>query len=391
MDAFEVAVERVLAEAVPLEAEAVALEDALDRVLATDLKARRDSPSVAVSAMDGYAILESDLGSTLPVAAESFAGSPVPAPLTPGRCARVFTGAPVPPNAERVVVQELVARRPEGAVMPAARPRGAHIRAAKSDFAAGDILLARGTLLSPQALVAAAGADHERVMAVRKPQVAILATGDELREPGRDIGNLASIPDSVTYGVAALALRHGGTVCLKRRLPDQPETLQEAAALALSAADVIVITGGASVGERDFARTMFDGRGLEMIFSKVAIKPGKPVWFARVGRALVVGLPGNPTSAMVTARLFLAPLIAGLAGRDPRAVLKWRAVVLDGETPEAGDRDIFLRALRRDGRIQLASDQDSGAQKTLGQAEALIWRPRAGLAADPGGLRSLTF
>ena len=154
---------------------------------------------------------------------------------------------------------------------------------------------------------------------------------------------------------------------------------------------MIVITGGASVGERDFARTMFDGRGLEMIFSKVAIKPGKPVWFARVGRALVVGLPGNPTSAMVTARLFLAPLIAGLAGRDPRAVLKWRAVVLDGETPEAGDRDIFLRALRRDGRIQLASDQDSGAQKTLGQAEVLIWRPRAGLAADPGGLRSLTF
>lgn len=391
MDAFEVALERVLAQAHPLEAEAVALEDALDRVLAADLRARRDSPSVAVSAMDGYAILEADLGSTLPVAAESFAGSPVPEPLTPGRCARVFTGAPVPPNADRVVVQELVERRPEGAVIPAVCPRGAHIRAAGSDFTAGEILLARGTMLSPQALVAVAGADHEMVKAVRKPQVAILATGDELREPGRALDDLASIPDSVTYGVAALALRHGGSVCLKRRLRDQPETLREAATLALNVADVIVITGGASVGERDFAKTMFDGLGLEMFFSKVAIKPGKPVWFARVGRALVVGLPGNPTSAMVTARLFLAPLIAGLAGRDPRATLKWRAVVLDGKTPEAGDRDVFLRGVKRDGRIQLALDQDSGAQKILGQAEALIWRPRIGLAVDQGGLRSLTL
>ena len=391
MDTFEAALQSLLAQAVPLEAEVVALEDALDRVLAVDLKARRDSPPVAVSAMDGYAILDADLGGTLPVTAQSFAGSPVPPPLTPGACARVFTGAPVPPNADRVVVQEQVERGAEGAVMPTARPRGAHIRPAGSDFTAGETLLARGTSLSPQALVAAAGADHEVVEAVRKPQVAILATGDELREPGRGIDDLASIPDSVTYGVAALAQRHGGEVCLKRRLPDQLETLREAAALALNVADVIVITGGASVGERDFAKTMFDGLGLEMIFSKVAIKPGKPVWFARAGRTLVIGLPGNPTSAMVTARLFLAPLIAGLAGRDPRAVLKWRAVVLDGETPEAGDRDVFLRAVKRDGRIRLATDQDSGAQKTLGQASALIWRPRVGAAAEQGGLRSLEF
>lgn len=389
MLAFETALERLLAQATPLDAERIPLEDALDRILASDLEARRSSPPAAVSAMDGYAVLESDMGRVLTLAGESFAGSTTPPMLTPGVCMRVFTGAPTPPNADRVVVQEIVERRADGVVMPASRPRGDHIRRAGSDFTEGDRLLAAGTVLSPQALVAAAAGDHAVVEVVRRPQVAILATGDELRAPGAPAGDGLSIPDSVTYGVMGLVARHGGEVCAKSRLPDRPDRLRAAAAQALAGADVVVVTGGASVGERDFAKSMFDGLGLEMLFSKVAIKPGKPVWLGRAGRTLVLGLPGNPTSAMVTARLFLAPLIAGLAGRDPRSALNWRAAVLDGPIPEAGDRDAFLRAGRCNGRLQLASNQDSGAQKTLGEAERLIWLPRQGGARQ--GVRSLAF
>ncbi|MBN9481498.1 MAG: molybdopterin molybdotransferase MoeA [Bordetella sp.] len=382
---FETALDLLLEQASPLDAERIPLEEAFDRVLASDLKALRSSPLVPVSAMDGYAVLDRDLGATLPVAGESFAGSPAPPMLTAGTCLRVFTGAPVPPNAERVVVQEMVDRRPEGVVMPATRPRGAHIRRAGSDFAQGETLLERGATLSPQALVAVAAADLEAVEVIRRPRVAILATGDELRAPGAS-GDAQSIPDSVTYGVMGLTARYGGQVCMRSRLPDRPDVLRRAAMEAMATSDVVVVTGGASVGERDFAKSMFDGLGLEILFSKVAIKPGKPVWLGRAGRALVVGLPGNPTSAMVTARLFLAPLIAGLAGRDPRKALEWRAAVLDGETPDRGDRDIFLRARRLSGRLQLAANQESGAQKTLGQAEALVWLPREGTWR---GVRSL--
>lgn len=386
---FEAALELLIAQATPLGAEKARLEDALDRILASDLEARRTSPPVAVSAMDGYAVLDGDLGRVLDVTAESFAGSPAPPMLTPGACMRVFTGAPTPANADRVVVQEVVERRDGGGVfIPAPSPRGANIRRAGSDFTAGDRLLAAGTLLSPQALVAAAAGDHAVVEVVRKPRVAILATGDELRAPAA-AGDALSIPDSVTYGVMGLVARQGGDVVATSRLPDRPDRLREAAAQALAQADVVVVTGGASVGERDFAKSMFDGLGLEMLFSKVAIKPGKPVWLARAGGTLVLGLPGNPTSAMVTARLFLAPLVSGLAGRDPRRALNWRAAVLDGPAPEAGDRDTFLRGARTNGRLELASNQDSGAQKTLGQSECLIWLPRQGGAQQ--GLRSLVF
>lgn len=374
---FETALKLLLHEARPLEAERIPLEEACERTLASDLRALRASPAVHVSAMDGYAILDQDLGATLPVTGESFAGSPVPPMLTAGTCMRVFTGAPVPRNADRVVVQEAVDRRPEGAVMPLARPRGDHIRRAGSDFAPGKILLTRGAAITPQAMIAAAASDHGLVEVIRRPRVAILATGDELRSPGAPGGAL-SVPDSVTYGVMGLVQCYGGDVCMRSRLPDRPDILRQAATEAVAGSDVIVVTGGASVGERDFAKLMFDDLGLEILFSKVAIKPGKPVWLGRVRSALVVGLPGNPTSAMVTARLFLAPLIAGLAGRDPRCALGWQAAVLDGETPERGDRDLFLRASRRHGRLKLAENQDSGAQKTLAQSEVLVWLPREG-------------
>jgi molybdopterin molybdotransferase len=160
----------------------------------------------------------------------------------------------------------------------------------------------------------------------------------------------------------------------RRRLADDPEALEAAARRALEEADVVVVTGGASVGERDFAKTMFPSGVLDLIFAKVAIKPGKPVWFARAGDRLVLGLPGNPTSAMVTGRLFLAPLLAGLSGRDPVEALAWREATLDAPLKPAGDRETLERGRIQNGRVIALHDQDSGAQRALAAADVLIRR-----------------
>ena len=177
---------------------------------------------------------------------------------------------------------------------------------------------------------------------------------------------------------------YGGEVLDRARLKDDPVALEQAAARALEQADVIVVTGGASVGEKDFAKSMFAGHGLELIFEKVAIKPGKPVWMGRAKGRLVVGLPGNPTSALVTARLFLAPLIAGLAGGDPAAAQAWRLEPLMGELPDTGERDTFVRGASTSGGVAPLSNQDYGAQTALASADRLIRRNAGGLHAGPG-------
>lgn len=375
---FDAARALVLDLARPLGAEDVALADAFDRVLASPVVARGDAPGRAVSAMDGYAVRDADLAVTparLPVADVIFAGRADPAPLAPGACARIFTGAPVPEGADRVVVQEQVADEDGQAVFAAAPGKARHIRARGSDFQAGDILLDAGTRLTPRAMVAAASADVGRLSVVRRPRVLVLGTGDELAEPGTAHDTPGAIPESVSFGVMALARQWGAEVVGRRRLADDPAVLQAAAAEALSLADVVVVTGGASVGERDHARAMFAPAGLTMVFSKVAIKPGKPVWIGRAAGRLVVGLPGNPTSALVTARLFLAPLLAGLAGRGPAAALAWETAETAAAAPPTGDRETFLRGRRlADGRVAPADNQDSGAQKTLADSDVLIRR-----------------
>ena len=341
---FDTALALVLNEARPLSPEPVAMESAGERILAADLQARGDAPRTAVSAMDGYAVRDADLATLparLPIATVAFAGRADVPVLAPGACARVFTGGPVPHGADRIVVQEIVGRDGDGAVFETSPGPGRHIRAAGSDFRAGDTLLPAGTVLGFRAMVAAAAADFATLSVVRRPRVVILGTGDELAEPGQALETPGSIPESVSFGVAALARHYGAEVIARRRLTDTPELLEAAARLALDEADLVVVTGGASVGERDYARTMFAPFGLELIFSKVAIKPGKPVWFGRAGGKLVLGLPGNPTSAMVTARLVLAPRVAGLAGRDPAALLNWRDVTLTAPLKPCGDRETF--------------------------------------------------
>lgn len=384
---FDTALALLLAEAKPLGAETVALNDAEERVLAVDLKARGDAPPTAVSAMDGYAVRDADLA-TLPaelrVTDTIFAGrADVPA-LPEGVCARVFTGAPVPPGADRVVVQEIVGRDGDKARFEVEPGAGRHIRAAGSDFRAGEVLLTAGSVLGFRAMVVAAAADAAELSMVRRPRVAILGTGDELAEPGQAWQTPGAIPESVSFGVAALARRCGAVVVARRLLTDTPERLVAAARQALDEADLIVVTGGASVGEKDFAKSMFGPLGLELIFSKVAIKPGKPVWFGRAAGRLVLGLPGNPTSAMVTGRLFLAPLVAGLAGRDAAGLLSWRLAPLSAPLKPCGDRETFERGNVVDGAIAVFDSQDSGAQKALATADVLI-RRRPGAPALSAG------
>jgi molybdopterin molybdotransferase len=194
-----------------------------------------------------------------------------------------------------------------------------------------------------------------------------------LAAPGEARQRPAAIPDSITDGLAAFVTEWGAQVAWRARLPDDLEQLRPAAAAAVAAADLVVVTGGASVGERDFAQAMF-GNALEPIFSKVAIKPGRPVWLARAGETILLGLPGNPTSALVTARLFLAPLLAGLGGRDPAGAAAWRRAPVGESLDPIGNRETFSRARMEGGAVRLLPNQDSGAQRTLAAAELLVRR-----------------
>lgn len=383
MIGFDEAFALVAAAARPSASESLPLAIAAGRFLAAPVVAQVDSPRTDVSAMDGYAARDADLP-RLRLVGVSYPGNGYGCPLGPGDCVRIFTGAPVPDGAERVVVQEIVCADGADVQVMGEVAGGRHIRRRASDFAAGDELLPRGRQLDPRALVAAAGADIAGVEVWRKPAVAVLGTGDELAEPGEARARPGSIPESVSFGVAALVERHGGFCMARRRLRDDPDDLREAAARALNDADLVVMTGGASVGEKDYAKGIFDDLGLALSFSKVAIKPGKPVWFGRAGGKLVMGLPGNPTSALVTGRLLLAPLVRGLAGGHPGDAIPWRSTPLAGGLPACGHRDTFVRGRWRGDGVEALTNQDSGAQRALAEAELLI-RRRAGVPAAPAG------
>jgi molybdopterin molybdotransferase len=371
----------------PLGNEHVPIGEAHRRVLAEPIVARVDSPPSDVSAMDGYAVRDEDLlmlPARLRVIGESFAGSGFGRSVAPGSSVRIFTGAPVPKGADRVVIQEVVRREDDVAVIDVHPGAAKHIRARGSDFQEGALLIEARTRLGYRELVAAAGADLADVAAWRRPTALILGTGDELAAPGSAAGKPGAIPESVSFGVAALAEDWGAVVKERRHLPDDLKSMKEAAANALDQADLIVVTGGASVGEKDFAKAMFESHGLELLFSKVAIKPGKPVWLGRANGRIVIGLPGNPTSALVTARLFLAPLIAGLSGMSPQTALRWRKAPLLASLPACGDRETFVRARAVQDGAEPVSNQDSSAQKTLVEADLLIRRRSGASPAEAG-------
>lgn len=386
MIGFDEAFALVVGAAQPLASEKVALDHADGRVLAADVVAQVDSPPADVAAMDGYAVRDADAGNTpsLRLIGASYPGVPFTGKVGPGNCVRIFTGAAVPTGADRVVVQEITEQQDDIVRIVAPYSAKRHIRPRGSDFGTGDRLLPAGHLLEPRALVAAAAADLGDLSVWRRPRLSILGTGDELATPGTARQHPGHIPESVSFGVAALARMWGAEVIRRQRVRDDPDAMRAMARDALATSDLVVMTGGASVGEKDFAKSSFAALGLELLFARVAIKPGKPVWFGRAGDKLVLGLPGNPTSALVTARLLLAPLIAGLAGRDPRQGLRWRRLPLAAPLPSVGDRETFVRGRQQDDSALPLTNQDSGAQHTLAVADLLI-RRRAGAGEAQAG------
>lgn len=387
MISFDEAVDQVRSAARPLGTETVALSEAAGRVLAAPVVARIDSPRADVAAMDGYAVRDLDLREVpveLAVVGESFAGAGWSGCVGPRTCVRIFTGAPVPAGADRIVIQENVRRDGDRAIIAENPGAARYIRKRGSDFRSGDELIAAGRLFDPRAIVAAAAADVAELEVYRRPRVTILSTGDELAEPGAASERTDAIPESVSLGIAALSQQWGAAVIGRTRVRDDLGPMQMAAEAAIKEADVIIVTGGASVGERDFAKTMFEPLGLQLIFSRVSIKPGKPVWLGRVGKTLIIGLPGNPTSALVTARLVLAPLLAGLSGRAIERALEWRTLELSNSIPACGERETFHRARLAEDRAEVLSFQDSSAQKVLAEADLLVRQLANSPAIDAG-------
>ena len=396
MIAFDEALALIAATARPLGEETVAVRDAAGRVLAKPVRAEVDSPPADASAMDGYAVRSADLEllpARLTLVSENFAGTPEPGSIAPGECARIFTGGPIPHGADRIVIQEEVKREGSEALFTQALSANRHVRERANDFARGDQLLATGSLLGPRQLVAAAAADAGEVTCWRRPQVELLVTGDELEEPGFARHRRGAIPESVSVGLAAMVEQFGGQVTATTRVADDLAALEGAAAQAVGRSDLVLVSGGASVGERDFAKLMFRPLGLDLIFDKVAIRPGKPVWLGRVKGKLALGLPGNPTSALVTARLFLAPLLSQMVGRDPGTALDWQTRKLGGAIAATGARETFVRArLGSDGAAHPLGNQHSSAQHALAEADLLVrCAPGSAAMAEGAEVETLAF
>ncbi|MEA3059087.1 MAG: molybdopterin molybdotransferase [Sphingomonadales bacterium] len=387
MISFDQAIEIIRSAARPLRTETVSLEHAAGRVLAGPVIAAITSPRADVSAMDGYAVRGADLSAfpiTLQVIGESLPGGGWPGTVERGACVRIFTGAPLPQGADRVVIQERVRQDRDSAIIDFDAGPATWVRPRGKDFRVGDELLPVGRLLDPAALIAATGADVAEVDVFVRPRVALLSVGDELVEPGEARMAALAVPDSASLGVAALAEQWGGQVVSRARLHDDLAALETAATEAVASADMVVVIGGASVGERDFAKTMFEPLGFELLFSKVSIRPGKPAWFGCIGETPVLGLPGNPTSALVTARLLLAPLLAAMQGRPLEQALAWEPARLASPIPACDLRETFHRARLASGEVALVDFQESHAQKALAEADVLVRQP-ANSAAVPAG------
>jgi molybdopterin molybdotransferase len=362
----------------PLGAETVALTDARDRVLAEDLAARLTQPPFDASSMDGFAVRADDLG-TLPaklrLIGQSAAGAGFDGSVGSGEAVRIFTGAPVPDGADTVVIQEDVDQSSGVIVVKAASGRR-HIRPRGQDFKQGDILLTEGTKLGPRELMLAATMNYAELPVRRRPKVAILATGDEVVPPGSELGP-DEIVSSAPYGLRALIEANGGEALSLGIAKDDVESLVTLAR-AGSAAEILVTIGGASVGERDLVARALHSEGLELEFSKLAMRPGKPVLYGRMRDQRVLGLPGNPVSVMVCAQVFLVPMLERMLGLADKARPLLEAVL--GEALDAnGPREHYMRAVsdwRGDGTriVRPLPSQDSALVAELTRADCLIVR-----------------
>jgi len=377
----------MLAGIASLATETVALEQVLGRVLAADVRAARDQPPFDVSAMDGYALRSAETPGLLKLIGESAAGRGFTGFCGQGSTVRISTGAAIPDGADSVVIQEDVRASQCGIEMPTSRP-GQHVRLRGCDFKAGTVLLARGRVLDGVSVSLAAASGAAALPVVRQPRIAILSSGDELAAPGTTPGPW-QIFDSATHGIAALVRGWGGGAYRLGVARDDVAAIAQAAEQGLRDSDLLVVIGGASVGDHDHARPALMQLGLQLAVEKVAVRPGKPTWFGRTPLGPVLGLPGNPASAMVCAELFLRPLVAAMLGRDPEPVV--RRATLARELPANGPREHYLRSLLSsdpEGRLTVRAfeDQDSSLISVFAAANALIRQPVDAPAMPAGAL-----
>ncbi|WP_242417304.1 gephyrin-like molybdotransferase Glp [Sphingomonas panni] len=372
---------RVLALARPVTPETLPLTEALGRYAAADVVALRTQPARPLSAMDGYAIRFDDLPGPWDVIGESAAGAAFPGTVAPGQATRIFTGAAMPTGTDCVLVQEEATRDGTRLHLSSEGPvRGGNVRRAGLDFREGDLLIAAGERITPARAALAAIAGHGTLSVGRRARIAIAATGDELVPAGQPLhedqlpesnglmlaGLLADLPvDRVDLGI----------------LPDRMEALVDA--FAAVDCDLLVTTGGASVGDHDLVRPALAAAGGELDFWRIALRPGKPMLAGRLRGAAVLGLPGNPVSSFITALLFVRPLaarIAGAADPMPRSIRARLAHPL----PANGPRQDYLRGVLIDGQVSTAAIQDSSMLRTLARSDCLIIRAPHAPAADTG-------
>jgi molybdopterin molybdotransferase len=374
------ALRRVLDGAAPLAVHPVSLHEAHGRVLAGDLAAKRMQPPEDVSAMDGYAARATDVATVpakLKVIGEVAAGHPFDGNVGPGQAARIFTGGVLPPGADTIVIQENTTRDGDVVAVNTSSAKGRHIRMAGLDFKTGDVLLTKGTRLSARDLALAAAMNHPIVPVYRAPKVAVLATGDELVMPGTEPG-FGEIVYSNGFTTMAMARGEGCEVVDLGIAPDRLDATVAAVRRAReSGADLLVTSGGASVGDYDLVQQALAAEGLALSFWKVALRPGRPMMHGRLGGMHVLGLPGNPVSSFVCSVLFLLPLIRRLSG-DQDVEPRIESAVLGCDLPENDERADYLRATLTPGATRPVAtpfmQQDSSMLAPLAKAGCLVVR-----------------
>ncbi|MEM9633452.1 MAG: gephyrin-like molybdotransferase Glp [Pseudomonadota bacterium] len=385
------ALEKLLSGVSPLESESVALDLANGRILAGPMASTRTQPPFAASAMDGYAIRHEDLAqgrTTLTVIGEAPAGHSFSGIVNPGESVRIFTGAPVPDGTDTILIQENAERTGDEIRVLETPEQGAFVRPAGLDFSKNEVLLSPPLRLTYRHLALAAAMNHAALPVIRKPKVAILATGDELVRPGIEPG-----PDQIIAsnhaGIAALVEDCGGAPLDLGISRDDPVELANHVRQAISAkADVLVTLGGASVGDHDLVQDVLGQEGMDLAFWRIAMRPGKPLMAGRLGRTKVLGLPGNPVSSLVCGLLFLKPLLKAMLGQSTESTQP-RPAILGAPLPENDRRQDYVRAMLgedADGRLIATpfAKQDSSMLGLLARSGALIVRAPHAPAQEAG-------
>ncbi|MBK1793099.1 molybdopterin molybdotransferase MoeA [Devosia sp. WQ 349] len=373
----------ILARVPAVQSETVALQDALGRVLAGPVMAQHDQPPFDASAMDGYAMRAADVTETalLRVIGMSQAGAGFSGTVGAGEAVRIFTGAPVPPGADTVIMQEEAVREGDFVRFTAPARFGHSVRPKGNDFHTGQVLLEAGTQLTPMQIAVAAAANCATLNLAQRPKIALVATGDELVLPGNPLG-----PDQIvasnSFGLSALLSPYASSVDDFGIIPDDDDVLRNRLAVVFaSEPDIVITTGGASVGEHDLVQGALKDLGVELDFWRINMRPGKPLMFGTRGRTLVFGLPGNPVSAMVTALVFIVPALRHWLGQAQAEA--W-TLPLAAPTPPNTARRHFMRAklihTAMGPKLLPISQTDSGHTSSLSQADMLIIQPEH----DPG-------